>query len=171
MAFKLKLSEETRHRIAQEKAEARRVFGLADRWLAEYLLTNARQLQTALRGAGWTAYDQVYDTVFAWDVVPEVAKRLGAVRFLPMERQRADIVRLSDSDLRLRASHCVSNMGSLATSSLLARRPEQGNALVFALDRLAPPAAEEPHVRRLAELARYRGIAFNGYWTVCFLDP
>lgn len=168
--FKFKLSPELLERIAAERREALRVFGLADRWLAAYLMQEARKLQSQLAAAGWKSSDVIYDTQLAWQIVPEIAKRLGFSRFSAQERVDCEIIQLSSSELRMRTSMTLANLGFTSRGTSMGRDSEDGNAVVFALDRLAAPCAAEPHVKRLTELASYRKIAFFGSWTSAFLD-
>jgi hypothetical protein len=134
-----------RERIENDRKVARRVFGLTDRWLAEYLLQEARALQVELCSARWKSTDDSCDAQYAWHIIPEIAKRLGARHFLAKERMNFEIRTLTAEKLRQRAIIAMTNLGVVArTHPLGCRRAKNGNPVAIALDRLALPAANEP---------------------------
>jgi len=170
--FRKLLSKEAITRIEAQQAEVNRLFNLQNRWLAQELLKLAREIQPKLSSEGWCPADNVYDAVFAWQVIPELAKRLGATTFNLQERTDYRVIRSSSVDLRARAGHCLLNCGTQALrESLLTREVANGNPVVFAIDRLSAPGDEDPIARRLHEIANNRGVeCHDGKWTPLFMD-
>lgn len=167
--FKNILSPETRARLEAEEQEALRLYGLGDRWLADALLKLARSARLGMR---WGPHDPVYDSTFVWHVIPEIAKRLGAQNFLPEERGDYRIKAATDAELRERAMGCISHSDPFrnianARWTMLLREPANGNPVVYAVDRLCPGDLSQPDtlVKRLREIAGYRGVEYDGRWT------
>ena len=170
--FKFKLSSEARARLAAEENEALRLYRLANRWLAEELLKLARNMQRVVRAQGWHPTDPVYESKFAWGIIPEVAYRLGATRFGSEERLDFELRKMDNAALRERAGFCLLNLSLRdETYALLTREAANGNPLVYAIDRLSPATADDPIGRRLREIAQYRGTSFSGIWTPEIMLP
>lgn len=117
--------------------EVERLYGLSNRWLAQALLTLSR---TARRAAPALRPDDTrLDSRLVWDIAPEIARRLGATRFLPLEAH-ADFARMSLGNLRSRLADCLGFTGSYRNSglawALLTLPAEKGNVVACALDRL-----------------------------------
>lgn len=168
--FRIKLSPESRARLEYEENEAARLYELTDRWLGEALIALARQAQESLRVRD--PFYSTYDNAFVFNVVPEIAKRLGVTAFMASERLDADVVMLSNAELRRDAGHCLRNIGhsqyyGQSGWNMLLRELANGNPVVYALDRLHPGRSDDmddPIVRRLSEIARIRDVVFSGVW-------
>lgn len=165
--FVFPLSAEARVRIEQDRREAQRLYGLGNAWLAATLLAAAREAQAASpeRAPG----ECTYDARLIWEIVPELARRLGVVKLTTNEIDW-EIRELSDYELRVRAGHTLKNI-SYSTAPgwrLLTRDIAHGNAIVYAVDRLCPGRMgdrEDPIVRNLTELAACRCRPYSGVWT------
>lgn len=170
--LRINLSTQSRERINREQATVLRLYGLSNRWLAQELLQLARDAQADLRLAGYQPRDNVYDPVLAWQLIPELAKRLGVAAFHAQERTDYDVIRASDEDLRLRIACSIGNCGTRALrDSLLTRELANGNPLGFAIDRLVAPGPDDPVARHLREIARFRGVeCHDGRWSPAFMD-
>ncbi|WP_455233238.1 hypothetical protein [Geopseudomonas aromaticivorans] len=170
--FRKLLSEESRKKLEANRAELARMYQLPDRWLASELLRLAREAQAGLRAEGRHPNEGVYDSVFAWHILPELAKRLGATSFLAQERTDSSIVRASNEDLRFRAGLCLANNGTVTLrNSLLSYSVVNGNPVVYALDRIAAPGPDDPVAKRIWEVAKYRGVDCpDGRWSPAMLD-
>lgn len=119
------------------QTEVERLYGLSNRWLAQALLTLSR---TARRAAPALRPDDTrLDSRLVWDITPEIARRLGATRFLPLEAH-ADFAQMSLRNLRSRLAECLCFTGQYRASgtawALLTLPAEKGNVVAFALDRL-----------------------------------
>jgi len=165
--FVFPLSAEARARVEQDRREAQRLYGLGNAWLAAALLAAAREAQAA---SPERAPDEcTYDARLIWGIVPELARRLGVVKLTTNEIDWT-IRELSDYQLRVRAGHTLKNI-SYSTAPgwrLLTRDIANGNAVVYAVDRLCPGRMgdqEDPIVRNLTELAACRGRPYSGVWT------
>jgi len=166
-SFAFPLSAEAQARIEQDRREARRLYGLGNAWLAAALLAAAREAQAASpeRSPG----ECTYDARLIWGIVPELARRLGVVKLTTNEIDW-EIRELSDYELRVRTGHTLKNI-SYSTAlgwRLLTRDIGNGNAVVYAVDRLCPGRMcdrDDPIVRNLTELATCRGRPYAGVWT------
>lgn len=124
--------------------------------LAKNLLGIARMLRRQLTEAG-NAYVNsfecpTYTTTFCWDVLPDMAFRLGLTDrrlFLPNERRSPDITGINGIDYRRSVTLCTINAGlrSLAYSSesetptpaaICEREACNGNIIEIALNRIFP---------------------------------
>lgn len=165
--FVFPFSAEARARMEHDRREALRLYGLGNAWLAAALLAAAREAQAATpeRAPG----ECTYDARLIWGIVPELARRLGVVKLTTNEIDW-EVRELSNYELRVRAGHTLKNI-SYSTASgwrLLTRDIANGNAVVYALDRLCPGRMgdrEDPIVRNLTELAACRGRPYAGVWT------
>lgn len=165
--FVFPLSAEARARIEQDRREAQRLYGLGNAWLAAALLAAAREAQVASPECAPGEY--TYDARLIWGIVPELARRLGVVKLTTNEIDW-EMRGLSNYQLRVRAGHTLKNI-SYSTAPgwrLLTRDIANGNAVVYAVDRLCPGRLgdrEDPIVRNLTELAACRGRPYAGVWT------
>lgn len=165
--FSKLLSPEARARLEQDRREALRLYGLGNAWLAAAMLAAAREAQAA--APYWAPGDLTYDARLIWDIVPELARRLGVVKLTTNEIDW-EIRELSDYDLRLRAGYTLKNIGysTLPGWRQLTRDIGNGNMVVYAADRLCPGRMgdrDDPIVRNLTELAACRGRPYDGIWT------
>ncbi len=164
------LSEQSVRNLHATRVEVARLYNLPDRWLAAEILKLARAAQKELLAEGFLPGDCVYDASFAWQVLPEIAKRLGATKFNQDERSDRSICVLSDSAFRFHAGYFIINSGTKAIrNSILSHEPANGNPVVFALDRIAFPQEGDPIAIRLEEIARIRSVPFTGMWAPDFL--
>ena len=164
------LSEQSRAELHSTRIEIQRLYNLPDRWLASEILKLARAAQKELLADGFLPRDCVYDASFAWQVLPELAKRLGATQFNQDERLDRSICGLSDSAFRFHAGYFILNSGTKAIrDSILSHEPANGNPVVFALDRIAFPEEEDPIAVRLKEIAHARCVPFTGMWSPEFM--
>lgn len=178
--FSLLLSPAQRQRLAKTAAELERIFSLPDRWLAEELLRLARGTRAMFPDK--LAYDprlSTYDRSLVWDVVPEVAKRLGS-RNLTEQEASFEVRAHSGTALREHAGQCLhctsinrwldhqANFPSPA--ELLVHDIPNGNPLAIAVDRLCPAPPREAHAddwiaRHVREISRTRGFQETAIWT------
>ena len=164
------LSEQSREKIRTTRVEVARLYALPNRWLAAEILRLARAAQKDLRAEGFSPGDCVYDAAFAWNVLPELAKRLGATQFNQDERLDRSICGLSDSAFRFHAGYFIFNSSTNAIrNSILSREVANGNPVVFALDRVAVPEQGDPIAVRLREIAHVRSVPFAGTWSPEFM--
>jgi hypothetical protein len=150
------MSKEAAERLAKLDDELDRLFSLPDRWLARELLSHAR----AARDIGHDIFgrdaklENRYQAELVWDVVPEIAYRLGESSFVKGERG-GDIRGLTNAQLRERAVeqlHAQPLLVAFASNlhrgmnvyRLLTRHPTVGNPVLFALDRFAPADRANP---------------------------
>jgi len=177
--FRKFLSPEALARLDARRAEIERLYGLGDRWLARELVGLARRVRDIYPddlGQAQHLRGGTYDTTYVWDLILEIAARLGHQDFVPGER-RAEIRALDGKELREWVG---------TTMKWLSSRPEEdphlqrgihpwdlltttfvnGNPVVFALDRVAPPtpASEDWCAIHMREIARYRGFGEVAAW-------
>jgi hypothetical protein len=156
MDLSLVMSKEAAERLAKLDDELNRLYSLPDRWLARELLSHAR----AARDIGHDIFgreaklENRYQAELVWDVIPEIAYRLGESSFLKGERG-GDIRGLTNVQLRERACeqlHAQPLLVAFASNlhrgmnvyRLLTRHPAVGNPVLFALDRFAPADRDNP---------------------------
>ncbi len=149
----------TERRRAAESREVKRLGGLSDRWLANELLRLARRVRADLPADGGDGYVGM----LLWDVVPEVARRLGAP-LLPTESIDHELRVARGDGLRAAVAACLRNVGPhllraamrpdepFCPVALLTRPPGEGNPVTMGLDRvagLAPPTDGLPPWHRM----------------------
>jgi hypothetical protein len=93
--FKISLPEEARAQLERERQEIERLFHLTDRVLGETLLTLARACRTKLPDK-LKPNSISYESGLVWDLIPEIAKRLGCSDFEPNERGNPQHVNASN---------------------------------------------------------------------------
>jgi hypothetical protein len=178
--FEIELSPELKAAIAAERSEVMRMWCLPDRFLAEDLLRKVRWVREAYPtyfhrepGAMGT-----YTTSFVWELVPEIAYRLGARSFSPQERTRSDVRAADGIRLRHWLGHSLNGMPEIAETwdyseaganpwHVLTRECQNGNPVVFALDRIAPPLddSDDLSARLLREVSWHRGFEPISAWS------
>ena len=179
--FSSLLSPQTRERLARTAVEIGRLYRLPNRWLAEQLLKLTRQLRRDYPDKLGYPYALGYDAAFAWHLVPEIAKRLGATLLLPNEATEIGIMTLQGQDFREYAGVFLNNIvvkhwphtgcsGIPSAAELLAHSIANGNPVAIAIDRLypAPPRGQDRHdaiARQIREVSHYRGHAETAYWS------
>lgn len=181
MSFRFDPGSGTRERQARAQRrsatsrELARLFRLPDRWLAEELLKLARQARREAPECLENPADLNYDVNFVWQVIPEIARRLGATRLLANEATDPDVVRKSDRELREALGSYLTNHAldildektrdpyrETATAlGLISGDIANGNPVAFAMDRIAAPAPADTHqsdwlARYMREISRAR---------------
>ncbi|WP_058089340.1 hypothetical protein [Aquabacterium parvum] len=136
MALKLDLKPEQRARIERVTCEVLRLYALTPRWLARYLLTTARDLR---RFCAWGPMDCVYDARLLWQLIPELAYRLGETRFLADERIDGEVRCMSDDMLRCQVLMALRNVSIHAywhspSAHVFFHEVANGNPVVFGVD-------------------------------------
>ena len=150
------MTKEALFRLARRDAEIDRLFALPDRWLARELVSHARAARSIGREIfGFEAKrPDRYQSELVWDVIPEIAFRLGETSFMNGERG-GGVRSMSDMELRLLACEQLHSRPLLLAFarnlhhgvnvySLLTNWPTGGNPVVFALDRIVPADREDP---------------------------
>ena len=171
---KLKVSRLAYDQHQFTKAEISRLHALPDRWLGEELLRLCREIRAA---AMPFREEAGYNSFVMWDVVPEVAHRLGC-RLALNESQDFDLKRATGQDFRDLVAICVVNVatGYLSEAETdVARNPidilfhdvANGNPVAMALDRLVPPTpvSNDRFARSIREVARIRGFGEVCRWS------
>lgn len=163
-------------KATQMRSEMLRLNGLPDRWLARELMTITR----AARHVGGHILSPQNDVdlrlrSLLWDVIPEVAFRLGETEFLPGERSHA-VSGLTDTNLRTYSADLLSDRPYLVA---FARRPwrgmnvyafitrpaHDGNPVVIGLDRFADPDPDFPDKAAASINRRFEAEGIEGVWT------
>lgn len=115
------MSPDVVERMKRSKVECQRIVALDDGDLAAEIVRLARQARALhpdeLRRGD--VYQDTYTTALFYDVIPEIARRLGGVEGLEDE-VRDEIATLSDEQLREWA------VDTLARTSLVPRNPTEG---------------------------------------------
>lgn len=177
MAFKLPISEELRQRIDAEHREMERLFALPDRWLAAELLRLVRDIRGRTKYAARSADTDTYNSVLLWDVIPELARRLGATLELN-ESTDYSITRLEGEMFRDFVASCLGNVSTsymaqaktgrlLEPVSVLFHSVPNGNPVAMALDRLVPPSPDclDRLSQEIRSVSLARGLDGQSSWT------
>lgn len=156
--------------------EINRLYHLPDRWLAEALLTHAREIRASSPQKLGDPTEPVYGTTLVWHLLPELAYRLGATKFIHGERGDSTLRRASDYSLRCLASlyhrhaalgfYCRADSRPLAVD-LLENPVTDGNPMAFAADRISPPDGSDKSdlfASALLERCRHRGMPLSAIW-------
>lgn len=195
MAFKLILSPELRRQREMMTRELERLYRLPDRWLGEELLKLARRAREENPKLLGQYEARSYSDSFVWEVVPEVARRLGA-KLSPNESQSHEFRALHATRLRQVVGTYLQNTSlryglqaplpygdRVPAIEILEHEFVNGNPVAFAMDRLADPAPEGQDrddwlARHLREVGRYVGLTPVDRWspdcvtrTEAFADP
>jgi hypothetical protein len=176
MAFKLNLSPELRARVEAESREIERLFGLEDRWLAAELLRLARTIRERTQYGARSGEHDTYNSALLWDVIPEVAYRLGG-RLMLNEATDYDLKVAQGVDFRNHVAIYLKNVATcyfrdadrgeqLEPVAILFREAWNGNPIVMALDRITPPDLEAADIlaQDMVSMARTRGHVPTGRW-------
>jgi hypothetical protein len=172
--FSKLLSPEIRARLAFQDKEIRRQYALPDRFLAEELLRLAREVRDAHPDLMPQSAEPA--SRYFWDVIPEIARRLGASKFRSNERCAQAVVQKTDEELRKYTGYMLKELPNHLRvhrfDSSLLHEPINGNPVCLALDRLAPPQSidSDPIAKSTAGPALSRGVPFSGVWTPALLD-
>ena len=165
--------ETVRRRIEAEAREARRLHALPDRWLANETLKLARTVRAGLD----PGREDGYNGLLLWDVMPEIARRLGA-SIQANEVLDHEVRNCTSERLRELAALCYRNIGrqylsdaargdlDLCPVAFLTREPANGNPVAIALDRAAPPGPDATDflARHLAGVSAFRGHPRTPSW-------
>lgn len=183
MAFKF-ITPESRSRVETLSREMKRFHGLTDRWLGEELLRLAREARRLAVRLGNPAR-QDYDVNFVWQVVPELARRLGAGPLHLNEAtdsftcQRDDrafrnligVYLQNISLFRLGCEVSIQRGDRAAVSALdiLGHEFVNGNPVEMAISRLVGPAPANDDqsdwlARHCREVGQYRASLAHGVW-------
>lgn len=177
------LSPETRARGAAEREELMRMWRLPDRFLAADLLRKAREARTLYPVLQDHGPDRsTYETTFVWDVIPEIAARLGETSFQFLER-KSEVRACTDIELRQWLGLSLKHMGMLREAWLdkdrmvnpwlmLTHSIPNGNPVLFAMDRICPPTMDSDDwgARHVREIARNRGFEGISAWSPMMQD-
>jgi hypothetical protein len=173
------LSPEAIARGNAEREELIRMWRLSDRFLAADLLRKVREARFMypkvfdLDPNGWSTYEKS----FVWDLVPEIAARLGETAFQPNER-KAEVRACSDIELRDWVGLSLNHMGMIREAwiekypilnpwLMLTHSVPNGNPVLFAMDRVSPPTQESQDwgAKHVREIARNRGFGDVSAWS------
>lgn len=178
--FGIELSPELKIQVAAERAEVLRMWSLPDRFLAEDLLRKVRWAREAYPSHFYRKPGDMgtYTTSFVWELIPEIAYRLGARSFVGQERTRSDVRAADGVRLRHWLGHSLNGMPEIREAwdhpegeanpwHLLTRECQNGNPVVFALDRVAPPLddSDDLSARLLREVSWHRGFEPVSAWS------
>ncbi len=170
--FRRLLSPESIRRIELMDAELARIHALDDRWLGEEVLRLARRARQENPGLLADPRGGTYPPNLVWQVIPEVARRLGAKPGLNEATDR-DIVESDDRRLRQRVGLYLANSDlrygmdgrydrgeALTAIEKLEHLPCNGNPVAMAIDRICPPAPkgedrDDPLARDMWSVGRY----------------
>jgi hypothetical protein len=180
--FRRLLSPESIRRIELMDAELARIHALDDRWLGEEILRLARRARQENPGLLADPRGGSYSPNLVWQVIPEVARRLGAKPGLNEATDR-EIVSSDDRKLRERVGHYLANSDlrygmesrvdkgeTLTAISKLEHLPCNGNPVAMAIDRICPPAPQgqdqdDPLARSIWSVGRYLDGVQVGAWS------
>lgn len=155
--------------------EMTRLHELPDRFLARAILLcarYAREIHPQGLSRGGASRQARYAATLAWDIAPEIARRLGETALSPFE-SRADFRRVDNVALRTMTWACYQHSterlggdpagtapdGGIDPWLLLRHDPAEGNPLYIALDRFAPPgnAYDDTCARYISATWRQKG--------------
>jgi hypothetical protein len=173
--FRSMLSPETVRHMEVVDAEVERIYRLTDRFLGRHLLKLARQAQQENPQYLGTPDHLTYAPTFIWEVVAEIAKRLGEApnrneardrrvqTATPRQLRELAGTFLKNSDLAYGLEHRgwdKENPEKVFAIKLFMREPVHGNPVAFALDRICEPAPAHDDrrdyiARSIREAGRY----------------
>jgi len=180
LEFSRLLSPAQLKRLAATRVEMERIYRLSDRWLAEELLRLARRAREEHPDKLACPDVMTYEASFVWDLVPEVAKRLGASTFRREEARDwqmrdADVVELREiagvfllnSSLGRWIDHKAEKPSAV---ELLGHEVANGNPVAMALDRMCQAPArgndrDDYVARQVREVSRRRGFEETAEWS------
>lgn len=170
--FRKFLSPESIRRIERTQTELARIHGLEDRWLGEEILRLARRARDENPKLLADPRGTSYSPNFVWQVIPEIARRLGAKPGLN-EATDPDVIRTDDLRLREITGHYLANSSlrygmdrqidkgdEITAIALLEHEACNGNPVAMAIDRICPPAPQgetqnDPLARSIWSVGRY----------------
>ncbi len=194
MAFKIfPLGPGVAERIEMVGRTMRRMHAMTDPFLARNLLRLARQARQEMPDVLGNPGSTGYDPALVWQVIPELAKRIGGAPLLPNEGCDFLYTAQDARGLRETVGRCLDNssLGRLAVKrrasaptapqeplalDILGHDFVNGNPIAMAADRLHPPAPEGSDredwlARHMREISRYRfGHAGHAAWSPSFQD-
>lgn len=180
--FRRFLSPESIRRIERERTELARIHALEDRWLGEEILRLARRARSENPGLLADPRGTSYSPNFVWQVIPEIARRLGAKPGLN-EATNPDFSRADDRRLREITGHYLANSSlrygmdrqidrgdEITAIALLEHEACNGNPVAMAIDRICPPAPQgetqnDPLARSIWSVGRYLDGVQVGAWS------
>lgn len=182
--FSRLLPPEVAARLERSKVRVDRLYGLPDRWLGRELAGIARRIRASVpEFASPASEGDGYSKHVLWDVVPEIARRLGEP-LLPNESSDAGLRRAGEAELRRDVSNCMYNLSSIRLMQVVPEELQDdlhmllldaanGNPVVVALDRIAPPGpdADDRLARHLREVSRARGHVPTSSWNPDLQHP
>lgn len=175
--FSRLLSPEQQARIRRTAATLERLHALPDRWLGRELAQFARRIRESVPELASPALEtDGYTKHLFWDVVPELARRLGEP-LGPNESKDIWLRTAEGEDLRRDVANCLLNTSVVGLMRMvpeerrddldvLMNEAANGSPVALALDRLVPPGDESKD--RLAasvrEVSRARGHEAMPAW-------
>lgn len=175
--FSRLLPPEVAARLERSKVRVDRLYGLPDRWLGREIAGLVRRIRASVpEFASPASEGDGYSKHMLWDVVPELARRLGEP-LLPNESSDADLRRAGEADLRRDVSTCLFNLSSVRLMRIVPEDLQDdlhmllldaanGNPVAVALDRIAPPGpdADDRIARHLREISACRRHVPTSSW-------
>jgi hypothetical protein len=175
--FSRLLSPEQQVRLRRTSATLERMHALPDRWLGRELAQLARRIRGSVPALASPALDtDGYTKHLLWDVVPELARRLGE----PLEHNESKDIWLRTAegeDLRRDVSNCLLNTSTIWLMrtvpqdrrddlAVLMNEAANGSPVALALDRLVPPGQDSTDrlAASLREVSRARGHEAMPAW-------
>lgn len=169
--FSRLLPPEVAARLERSKVRVERLYVLPDRWLGREIAGIARRIRASVpEFASPASEGDGYTKHMLWDVVPELARRLGEP-LLPNESSDAGLRRAGEAELRRDVSTCLCNLSSVRLMRIVPEDLQDdlhmilldaanGNPVAVALDRIAPPGPEADdriarHVREVSGCRRH----------------
>ena len=159
-----------------------RLHGLGDRWLAAALLRLTRQARVECPGLS-NPFLMVYASDLVWHIIPELARRMGAVNLVANESGLVIYRNMQGQEWRECVGRAVefadliyysrepdSNRTQPLAVDVLANRFSNGNPVAMAVDRECPPPprtqdCEDFIARRVRDASRTRGHEETAIWS------
>jgi hypothetical protein len=182
--FERLMSQEAKARLKEIKERINDIFSLSDTELGECLLKLSRQVRDDLpERFGKPELSAGYNAYLVWDLIPELAYRLGCRSFHDGERADWQIRNVTSEQLRNFASTVLFHTSSLSTSvgytkaAALGSSPcpwdiikysiPNGNPVAIALDRVAPPDSDslDEIAKHIREISSVRGMPAQSAWS------
>ena len=187
--FRRMMTQDARDSADATRREFDRMRALPNRFLAREIAKLARDCRAqCIAGGDDHMADRdhgTYNLGLLWDVLPELAKRLGETEFLPGERQDYGTPTTDQEFRDLVASYlrhsCIGNRHGYREAGpdtnparVLSSDVANGNIVAVALDRVCPPTADSQdwfasYLREVGR-ARFGRDANVTAWTPAFQD-
>lgn len=175
--FSRLLPPEVAARLERSRIRVERLYALPDRWLGREIAGMARRVRASVPElASPAAEGDGYSKHMLWDVVPEIARRLGEP-LLPNESADVGLRTAGEIELRRDVSTIMSNVSSVRLMQLVPEDLQDdlhmllldavnGNPVAVALDRVAPPGpdADDRIARHVREVSGNRGHEPTSSW-------